>query len=54
VGASFDGSVINPSEDLNKAFYGKEATPVEILVHGNVKNKAADGLRSDLNKVTAK
>src|SRR5512143_3891914 len=36
VGASFDGSVINPSEDLNKAFYGKAASPVEILVRGNV------------------
>lgn len=54
VGASFDGSVVNPSEDLNKAFYGKAVTPVEILVHGNVKNKEADGLKADLNKVTAK
>jgi SH3 domain-containing YSC84-like protein 1 len=54
LGASFDGSVINPSDDLNKAFYGKAATPVEILVRGSVKSDKAAGLRADLDKITAK
>lgn len=53
VGASFEGSSIKPSEDLNEAFYGKEASPVDILVHGSVKNKLADGLRKDLAKASA-
>jgi lipid-binding SYLF domain-containing protein len=54
LGASFDGSVVNIAEALNKAFYGKDASPVEILVRGGVKNKEADGLRADLAKATAK
>ena len=53
LGASFEGSSINPSEELNKAFYGKEASPVDILVRGSVENKLADGLRMDLAKVAA-
>jgi lipid-binding SYLF domain-containing protein len=50
-GASFEGSVIKPSDGLNTAFYGKPATPVEILVSGTVASKAAAGLRADLAKV---
>ena len=49
-GASFDGSVINPSEDLNKAFYGKDVSPVDILVRGSVKSEEAAPLVSALTK----
>jgi len=50
-GVSFDGSVISPSGNLNKAFYGKEASPVEILVRGGVKSEDAAPLVAALAKV---
>ncbi len=50
VGASFEGSVIKPSEDLNEAFYKKPVSPVDILVRGSVSSGAAKGLREDLAK----
>jgi lipid-binding SYLF domain-containing protein len=46
VGAALDGTVVKPAEDLNEAFYGKAASPVDILVRGNVKNAKADPLRN--------
>jgi len=50
-GMSFTGSVIDVRGGLNKAYYGKEATPVDILVKGSVSNKGADPLREELKKV---
>jgi SH3 domain-containing YSC84-like protein 1 len=49
-GMSFTGSVIDVRSGLNKAYYGKEATPVDILVKGAVSNKGADALREELKK----
>ena len=53
-GASFDGTSIKPAEDLNKAFYNKPASPVDILVRGTVENEGAKALREDLAKVGIK
>lgn len=53
-GASFDGTSVKPAEDLNKAFYNKPASPVDILVRGTVENEGAKALREDLAKVGAK
>ena len=50
-GMSFTGSVIDVRGGLNKAYYGKETTPVDILVKGAVSNKGADALRAELKKV---
>ncbi len=40
-GVDVSGSVIKPSEDYNKAYYGKDASPIDILVRGSVHNKSA-------------
>jgi lipid-binding SYLF domain-containing protein len=49
-GMNLDGSYVGVRESLNKAYYGKEATPVDILVKGSVGNKGADPLREELKK----
>ena len=35
------GAVVKPSEDYNKAFYGKDVTPIDIIVHGSAHIPAA-------------
>ena len=49
-GLNLDGSYIDVREGLNKAYYGKEATPVDITVKKSVSNKGADPLREELKK----
>ena len=49
-GLNLDGSYVSVRESLNKAYYGKEVTPVDILVKGSVNNKGADPLREELKK----
>jgi lipid-binding SYLF domain-containing protein len=42
-GANFEGAVVKPSEDFNKAYYSQDCTPIDIIVKGSVPhNKAAD------------
>ena len=38
---SVDGSVAGVRSSLNKAYYGKEVTPTDILIKGDVKNAQA-------------
>ena len=40
-GVDASGAVIKPSEDFNKAYYGKDASPIDIIVRGSVHNKTA-------------
>lgn len=40
-GFSVDGSVAGVRSSLNKAYYGKEVTPTDILIKGDVKNAQA-------------
>jgi len=47
-GLSLEGSVIAVRDSLNKAYYGKEASPVQILVSGDVKNPQANALIKQL------
>ena len=49
-GMNLDGAVLDVRSGLNKAYYGKEATPVDILVKKTVSNKGADPLREELKK----
>jgi len=49
-GLNLDGSYLSVLENLNKAYYGKEATPVDIIVRRSVNNKGADRLREELKK----
>lgn len=53
-GASFEGTVVKPAEDLNTSFYQKPVSPVDILVRGTVQSAEAKGLREDLAKVGGK
>jgi len=49
-GLNLDGSYLSVRDNLNKAYYGMEATPVDIIVRRSVNNKEADRLREDLRK----
>jgi lipid-binding SYLF domain-containing protein len=49
-GMNLTGSVLDIRSGLNKAYYGKEVTPVDILVKKTVSNKGADPLREELKK----
>jgi lipid-binding SYLF domain-containing protein len=41
-GGSVNGSVVDPAETLNNAHYGKDVTPIDIVVTGNVKPLKTD------------
>lgn len=45
-GIAVDGSVLDVRETLNAAYYGKSATPVDILVKRSVSNPQAGSLRA--------
>jgi len=49
-GLNLDGSYLSVRDGLNKAYYGKEVTPVDIIVKYSVSNKGADRLREELKK----
>jgi lipid-binding SYLF domain-containing protein len=40
-GVDISGASIKPSEDYNEAYYGKEVTPIDIIVKGSVHDKSA-------------
>jgi len=41
-GLNLSGAGLNPSEDYNAAYYGKEASPIDIIVKGAVHNPQAE------------
>jgi lipid-binding SYLF domain-containing protein len=47
-GLNLQGSIIDVREGLNKAYYGKEVRPLEIIVEKKVSNKGASALREAL------
>jgi lipid-binding SYLF domain-containing protein len=49
-GVNIDGTLINLSDDWNRAYYGKSVQPVDILVRGSVHNKSADKLLGDVGR----
>jgi lipid-binding SYLF domain-containing protein len=49
-GLNFEGSVLDVRDSLNKAYYGKDVRPVDILAKRAVSNSGAMGLRDDLQK----
>lgn len=53
-GASLDGTVVRPAMERNAAFYGREVTPVDILVRRLVASEDAIGLREDLARASRK
>ena len=49
-GLNLDGSYVDVRDSLNKAYYGKEATPADIIVKHSVRNLGAGPLREELKK----
>jgi lipid-binding SYLF domain-containing protein len=49
-GLNLDGSYVSVRDSLNKAYYGKEASPADIIVKKSVSNKGSDPLREELRK----
>jgi len=49
-GMNLEGSYIDVRDDLNKEYYGKAVTPVDIAVKQSVSNKGSDRLREELGK----
>jgi lipid-binding SYLF domain-containing protein len=47
-GAALEGTIIRPATERNRAFYGRDVTPVDILVRQAVASDEALGLREDL------
>ena len=53
-GISLEGAVVATRDALNKAYYGKEVSPTDILVKRAVSNKKAAGLLSAVKKAAGK
>ncbi len=49
-GLNLEGSVVDVRDSLNRAYYGRDVRPVDIVVKGDVNNKGADRLRAALRK----
>ncbi len=47
-GVSFEGAVLMPDDDANEAYYGEAIAARGIVIHREVENPAADGLRAAL------
>ena len=48
-GLNLEGAVVKVSVDLNRAYYGKEVSPLDIIVRNEVSNPGAAKLRAELN-----
>ena len=51
-GLNLDGTVIAISNDWNKAYFGKEVLPPDILIRMSVHNKQADPLLASVTKAS--
>jgi lipid-binding SYLF domain-containing protein len=49
-GLNLEGSVVDVRDSLNKAYYGKDVRPVDIIVKKEVSNKGSDQLRAEVKK----
>jgi lipid-binding SYLF domain-containing protein len=49
-GVNLDGTLVNLTDDWNKAYFGKPVQPVDILVKGTVSNKGAAKLLANVAK----
>jgi lipid-binding SYLF domain-containing protein len=49
-GLNLEGSVVTVRDSLNKAYYGQEVSPVQIIVEKKASNKGSSELRAALKK----
>jgi SH3 domain-containing YSC84-like protein 1 len=47
-GLNLEGSVVTVRDSLNKAYYGKDVSPAQIIVEKKVSNEGSSGLRAAL------
>jgi len=52
-GISLDGAVVASRGALNQAYYGKEVSPIDILIRRTVTNPHAAGLIEAVNKAVS-
>jgi lipid-binding SYLF domain-containing protein len=52
-GVSLEGSVISTRDKWNAAYYGKAASPVDIIVKRSVSNPGSEALRTSVAKAAA-
>jgi SH3 domain-containing YSC84-like protein 1 len=53
-GVDISGASIKPSEDYNKAYYGKAVSPIDIIVRGSVHPSPAPNLMAKATKLYGK
>ena len=51
-GLNLKSSVVTVRAKMNKAYYGKEVSPVEIIVEKKAQNEGTTKLRAALNKAS--
>ena len=49
-GLNLDGSYLSVRDSLNRAYYGKETSPADIIIRRSAKNRDADPLREEIRK----
>jgi lipid-binding SYLF domain-containing protein len=49
-GLNLEGSVVGVRDSLNKAYYGRDVRPSDIIVKHTVSNRGADELRATLKR----
>jgi lipid-binding SYLF domain-containing protein len=49
-GASLEGALIRPSHDSNRAYYGRNVTPSDILIQRSADNTGANALKAALTR----
>ncbi|MFO1325353.1 MAG: lipid-binding SYLF domain-containing protein [Burkholderiales bacterium] len=52
-GVNLDGTLVNLSDEWNKAYFGKPVLPPDILIKANVSNKGADKLLATVAKAAS-
>lgn len=52
-GVNLDGTLVNLSDDWNRAYYSKPVQPIDIFVRATVYNPEADKLRGEIAKAAA-
>lgn len=53
-GLNLEGSVVAVANDWNKAYYGREVTPNDIVLNGKAHNAQADRLAQELSRATSR
>lgn len=52
-GLNLEGSIVSVADDWNRAYYGRDASPSDIVLTAKVRNPKADALANDLARSVA-